>query len=48
MNSELTNKEIDSFSSEKYKYGFETHIESERSEKGLSENTIKFISSKKK
>ena len=47
MNSELTNKEIDSFSSEKYKYGFETHIESERSEKGLSENTIKYISSKK-
>ena len=47
MNSEQTNKEIDSFSSEKYKYGFETHIESERSEKGLSENTIKYISSKK-
>jgi Fe-S cluster assembly protein SufB len=32
---------------EKYKYGFVTDIEMERAEKGLSENTVRFISAKK-
>ncbi len=32
---------------ERYKYGFETNIESERAPKGLSEDTIRFISAKK-
>src|ERR1700750_3253192 len=32
---------------DKYKYGFETDVESERAPIGLSENTVRFISSKK-
>jgi Fe-S cluster assembly protein SufB len=32
---------------DQYKYGFETLIESEKAEKGLSEDTIRFISGKK-
>jgi len=32
---------------DQYKYGFETKIESEKAPKGLSEGTIRFISSKK-
>jgi Fe-S cluster assembly protein SufB len=32
---------------DKYKYGFETDIESEKAPKGLSEDTIRFISAKK-
>jgi len=32
---------------DQYKYGFETHIESEKAPKGLSEDTIRFISAKK-
>ncbi len=32
---------------EKYKYGFVTDIESERAPKGLSEDTVRFISAKK-
>jgi Fe-S cluster assembly protein SufB len=32
---------------DQYKYGFETLIESEKAEKGLSEDTIRFISAKK-
>ncbi len=32
---------------DKYKYGFETVIESDRAPKGLSEDTIRFISAKK-
>ena len=32
---------------EKYKYGFETEIETERAPIGLSEDTIRFISAKK-
>jgi Fe-S cluster assembly protein SufB len=32
---------------DQYKYGFETHIESEKAPKGLSEDVIRFISSKK-
>ncbi len=48
MNSQQTQKQIDDYADQNYKYGFETLIESERSEKGLNEDTIKFISSKKK
>jgi len=32
---------------DQYKYGFETQIESEKADKGLSEDTIRFISGKK-
>src|SRR5205085_3176616 len=32
---------------DQYKYGFETLIESEKAEKGLSEDTIRYISGKK-
>jgi Fe-S cluster assembly protein SufB len=32
---------------DQYKYGFETVIEMEKSEKGLSEDVIRFISAKK-
>src|SRR5262249_10443551 len=32
---------------DQYKYGFETQIESEKAPKGLSEETIRFISAKK-
>lgn len=32
---------------DKYKYGFETQIETEKAPKGLSEDTIRFISAKK-
>jgi Fe-S cluster assembly protein SufB len=32
---------------DQYKYGFETLIESEKAPKGLSEDTIRFISAKK-
>jgi len=32
---------------DQYKYGFETKIESEKAEKGLNEDTIRFISAKK-
>ena len=32
---------------DQYKYGFETDIESERAPKGLSEDTVRFISTKK-
>ena len=46
MNSETLNT-LDSFSKNKYKYGFITNIESEKSKKGLNEDTIKFISLKK-
>ena len=48
MNSEKTQKQIDDYADQNYKYGFETLIESVRSEKGLNEDTIKFISAKKK
>ena len=48
MNSEQTQKQIDDYADQNYKYGFETLIESERSEKSLNEDTIKFISAKKK
>ena len=48
MNSQQTQKQIDDYAEQNYKYGFETLIESEMSEKGLNEDTIKFISAKKK
>ena len=32
---------------EQYKYGFVTEIESEKAPKGLSEDTVRFISAKK-
>ena len=32
---------------DKYKYGFETDIESDMAPKGLSEDTVRFISAKK-
>ena len=47
MNSSKVQSQIDSYAQNNYKYGFETKIEIERSEKGLNENTIKYISSKK-
>ena len=48
MTLEKTQQEINRFSDQKYKYGFETIIDSIRPEKGLNEEVIKFISSKKK
>ena len=48
MSIEQTQKEINSYADQNYKYGFETDIESERPKKGLDEDIIKFISSKKK
>ena len=38
---------LDKLSKEKYKYGFVTNIDSDRSKKGLNEEVIKFISQKK-
>ena len=38
---------LKSFDKTKYKYGFVTQIESERPKKGLNEDTIEYISSKK-
>ena len=46
MNSETLNT-LDSYSKNKYKYGFVTDIDSEKPKKGLNEDTIKFISLKK-
>ena len=42
-----TTKTLEKFAKDKYKYGFITEIDSERPEKGLNEDTIKFISQKK-
>ena len=47
MNSKQTIDQISSYENSKYKHGFVTPIESERSIKGLNEDTIKFISNKK-
>ena len=47
MNSQQTLNQLNSYDKEKYKYGFVTSIESERSKKGLNEDIIKFISNKK-
>ena len=46
MNSETLSK-LDSYSKNKYKYGFVTEIDDEKPKKGLNEDTIKFISQKK-
>ena len=46
MNSETLNT-LDSYSKNKYKYGFVTEIDDEKPKKGLNEDTIKFISLKK-
>ena len=48
MNIDQVQKKIDNYANQKYKYGFETIIESERPEKGLNEDIIRFISAKKK
>ena len=40
-------KIIEEATSGEYKYGFVTDIESEKSQKGLTEDTIRFISNKK-
>ena len=43
-----TSNQIDSYLDKSYKYGFITNLETEKSPKGLNEDTIKFISQKKK
>ena len=45
---EKTKKKINSYADSNYKYGFETIIDSDRPEKGLNENIIRYISNKKK
>ena len=47
MNSETLNT-LDTYSKNKYKYGFVTEIDNEKPKKGLNEDTVKFISLKKK
>ena len=47
MNSE-TIETLDKFTEDKYKYGFVTDIDSDKPKKGLNEDTIKYISKKKK
>lgn len=47
MNSQETINQLDNYSDSSYKYGFVTDIESDKPIKGLSEETIKFISKKK-
>ncbi len=42
-----TKQTLNNYAQDKYKYGFVTEIESDRPQKGLSEETIKFISRKK-
>src|SRR6185312_3709647 len=42
-----TTERVADLAGEKYKYGFVTDIEMERAEKGLNENTVRFISAKK-
>ena len=46
MNSDTLNT-LDTYSKNKYKYGFVTEIDNEKPQKGLNEDTIKFISLKK-
>ena len=48
MTIEQTQKEINQFADQNYKYGFVTDIDSDKPEKGLNIDIIKFISSKKK
>ena len=47
VNSETLNT-LDTYSKNKYKYGFVTEIDNEKPQKGLNEDIIKFISLKKK
>jgi len=42
-----TSKTLEKYAQDKYKYGFVTDIDSDRPQKGLNEDTIKFISKKK-
>jgi Fe-S cluster assembly protein SufB len=42
-----TIEQVKSLDVDKYKYGFETEIESEKAPKGLSEDIVRFISAKK-
>lgn len=42
-----TVEQVQSLEMDKYKYGFVTDIESEKAPKGLSEDTVRFISAKK-
>lgn len=44
---EETIKQVKDIDVDQYKYGFETHIETEKAPKGLNENIIKYISEKK-
>ena len=46
MNSKTLNT-IDSYTKNKYKYGFVTKIDSDKPQKGLNEEIVKFISTKK-
>lgn len=48
FSSSLNTQQIDQFINRPYKYGFTTVIDSEILPKGLNENLIKLISSKKK
>jgi len=43
----MSNKTIQDFANQEYKYGFKTDIESESIPKGLTEDTIRIISSRK-
>jgi len=42
-----THNQIDNYLDKTYKYGFVTKLDSDKPEKGLNENTIKYISKKK-
>ncbi|MEJ2625677.1 MAG: Fe-S cluster assembly protein SufB, partial [Pseudolabrys sp.] len=44
---EETVERVKSIDVDQYKYGFETNIESEKADKGLSEDTVRYISAKK-
>ena len=43
-----TTDTLEKLANDKYKYGFVTDIDTERPNKGLNEDIIKFISAKKK
>src|SRR5579871_4966017 len=47
MNKVVTKQRAQDLAEQKYKYGFITDIESDTAPKGLSEDTIRFISAKK-
>jgi Fe-S cluster assembly protein SufB len=48
VSSVQTQKQLNTYANEKYKYGFETFIESDKPEKGLNQGIIRYISAKKK